>query len=152
MIRIYCVFFTVMPPWPHFQQPIAARFGEQSVLFTHSPVWARLPSALPKWWDCCPGHCTPLPPALALQHQHQLCDGSQVGWKTRARSIRSRWVPPLLWSLPMDWVSSGLRDWRFSLEMGKFSSRLSLNLSAARDFKSNVFPHTFPEKADLHMH
>jgi len=48
--------------------------------------------------------------------------------------------------------SSELTGCNFSLATGKFSSLPFLNLFAARDFKSNVFLQTFPEKADLHMH
>lgn len=48
--------------------------------------------------------------------------------------------------------TSELEGCCFSLATGKFSSLPFLNLFAVRDFKSNVFPHTFPEKADLHMH
>ena len=48
--------------------------------------------------------------------------------------------------------TSDLQGCCFSLAIGKFSALPFLNLFAVRDFKSNVFPHTFPEKADLHMH
>lgn len=157
--------------------PSRTIFGKQHVLVVCMILLVRLPSALTRLRGCFPqallASAVRCGEGLLLPNGPSMAEGGgpqQRGPQRRGpppplpgvvRGCRA--VPPevgwgwggdtLAFVGPcMDCMLQISRAAASSLATGKFSSLPFLNLFAVRDFKSNVFPHTFPEKADLHMH
>lgn len=150
--------------------PVASStvFCKQCVMVICLILLARPPGALTRLHGCCPqvllvptvwwgeGLLLPMAPGCPKEHGGEsrgprrslvLLVAAEWGCSGRDGAGQALWLPG---GLSMDY--SDLKGCRFSLEIVKFSCLPFLNLFAVRDFKSNVFPHTFLEKADLHMH